>query len=76
MSKVMKVLSIIYNHLVVILTFLTYLIIICLIEDSILNLVTLIIVLTLLCIYMHRGLKPLLSRWFILQYWTAYVFLT
>jgi hypothetical protein len=76
MSKVMKVLSIFFNHLVVFLTFLSYLLLIGFIEDSILNLVSLIIVLTLLIIYMHRGLKPLLKWWIVLQYWTAFVFLT
>lgn len=56
----MKIWSIIYNHIVVISTFLAYLLLIGFIADTLLNLVTLIILLTLLSIYMHRGLKPLL----------------
>jgi hypothetical protein len=46
------------------------------ISDTLLNLITLLIVLSLLCLYLHRGLKPMLASWFILQYWTAFVFLS
>jgi len=76
LSKLVKIQQIIFNHVVVIFTFLAYSLLIGFISDTLLNLVTLLIVLSLLCLYLHRGLKPMLASWFILQYWTAFVFLS
>ncbi len=74
--KISKVFSIVYNHLIVIATFLLYLLIIGLMTHSFVNFVSLVLILALLCAYLYNGIKMLLRYFKIVSYWTAFVLLT
>ena len=54
---------ILWNHNVVLITFLTYLLIIFCLRRTFMNLITLMLVLTLMGCYISYGLKPVLRFW-------------
>lgn len=75
-SKLIKSLSIVYSHIVVISTFIVYIMVLLWIRISVLNAISLIILLSLLLAYLDKRLKLMLKRWTLFQYWTAFVLLS
>lgn len=75
-SKVTKFLGIMINHGIVILAFLSYLLTLTFMRRSILNLISLVLLLCLLASYLTGGIKVLLKQWKIIGLYQAFVLLS
>jgi len=75
-AKVTRFLSVIFNHSIVILTFLGYLLTLTFMRRSILNLVSFIILLLLLASYLVNGIKTFLKQWPVVGFYQAFVLLS
>ena len=70
-----KCYNILENHLIVIITFLLYLILIFSVRRSFLNLISLVLILILLGMYLNKGLTILLKYWNVIAVYQAFVLL-
>ncbi len=64
------------NQCVVILTFLAYVLLLTFIRRSVLNLISFLIILSLLCAYLNKGMIKLLKYWKLVSFYTAFVLLS
>lgn len=75
-SKVYRVYQVLENHLIVIVTFFVYLLVIYTARRSFLNLGSLLLILVLMASYFNNGLSQLLKYWNVITVYQAMVLLT
>jgi len=74
--KFVSAFSIGFNHILVIFSFSLYLLLLVFIQQSLINAISQAIVLSLLCIYMSKGLIVLVEYWGILIFYQAFVLMS
>lgn len=75
-KKIFTTLDILINHCVIIFTFLLFMLILVYIRRSLLNLISLMLVLIVICSYMSKGINQLNFFWNILTFYQAFVLLS